>query len=89
MSELTLKHGTSHEAGIYTDGQSSVRLGQHVSSPLPLGCGVRGATGVHLISSIIPTCHGPSVATASLSLWMPQSTTCTLVAFYTWMTSVR
>ena len=31
--------------------------------------GAWGATGVHLISSTIPTCHGPSVATATVSLY--------------------
>ena len=39
------------------------------TSFLALSTGAWGATGVHLISSTIPTCHGPSVATATVSLY--------------------
>ena len=47
----------------YTDGQSSVRLGQHLSSPFPL------ARGVQQGSILSPALFLPSVATATVSLY--------------------
>ena len=54
----------------YTDGHSSVRLGQHVSPPFALGRGVFFfASGVNSVTSTVPAHHGPSPTTTTISIY--------------------